>query len=95
MAAYVIANVVVQDTEGYQEYTHGTPGSVAAFGGRFIVRGGATEVLEGDWEPSRLVVIEFEDLEHARRWYQSEDYQALKRIREATASSNLVLVEGV
>lgn len=95
MAAYVITNVTVHDAEGYKEYARGTPDSIARFGGRFLVRGGALEVREGEWEVERLVVVEFPDMARARAWYESEEYQRLKAIREATSSADMVWVEGV
>jgi uncharacterized protein (DUF1330 family) len=91
MPAYVVVNVEVRDPEGYREYTAQTPASIAAHGGRFIVRGGDVEVLEGDWRPSRLVILEFPSVEAAREWYFSPDYQKLKELREANAETQLVL----
>jgi uncharacterized protein (DUF1330 family) len=95
MPAYVIVNVRVTDPELYREYAAGTPASIARFGGRFLVRGGATEVREGSWSPERVVVLEFPDGEAARAWYESDDYQALLAIRQRAAESDLVFVEGV
>jgi uncharacterized protein (DUF1330 family) len=92
--AYVIANVEVQDPEGYKAYTAETPDSIARYGGRFAARAGRTEVLEGDWDFNRLVVLEFPTYEDAKAWYDSADYQELARIRHATARSLLVLVDG-
>jgi len=94
MPAYVIANVDVQDPEGYKEYTAQTPESIARHGGRFAARAGRTEVLEGEWPYKRLVVLEFPTYEDAKAWYDSEDYRELVKIRHATANSLLVLVEG-
>ena len=74
MAAYVIVETDVTDPEAYERYKAASPGAVAAGGGRFLVRGGAMDVLEGDWRPPRLVILEFEDLAAARRWYDSEIY---------------------
>lgn len=95
MPAYVITNVTVHDAEGYREYARGTPDSIAAFGGHFLVRGGAVEVREGAWEIERLVVVEFPDTERARSWYESDEYQRLKAIREATSSADMMFVEGL
>jgi uncharacterized protein (DUF1330 family) len=94
MAAYVIAEVEVQDPATYATYTAQTPGVIERFGGRFIVRGGAAESLEGAAPAGRLVVIEFPDLATARRFYQSDEYQAIIGIRHRAATSRLVLVEG-
>jgi uncharacterized protein (DUF1330 family) len=68
---------------------------VAAGGGRFLVRGGELAVLEGDWQPPRLVMLEFEDLEAAKRWYESEAYQEAKKLREGAASFRAIAVQGV
>ena len=94
MAAYVIAQVDVTDTNAYQEYARLVPGTVAAYGGRYIVRAGRTEAVEGNWEPKRLVIIEFPDVERARAWYDSEEYREPKAIRHKTATSSLTIVEG-
>ncbi|HZS24089.1 MAG TPA: DUF1330 domain-containing protein [Gaiellaceae bacterium] len=95
MPAYVIVETDISDPEQYEQYKAASPGAVADGGGRFVVRGGELAVLEGDWHPSRLVVLEFPDLETAKRWYESETYQAAKRLREGAARLNMVAVEGV
>lgn len=94
MAAYVIADVEITDPETYREYTARTPASIAAHGGRFIVRGGPCEVLEGDWEPGRVVVIEFPDRDAALGWYRSEDYQELAKLRWRASSARILVVDG-
>jgi uncharacterized protein (DUF1330 family) len=95
MPAYVIVDTSVTDPEQYQKYMAASPGAVAAGGGRFLVRGGEHVVLEGDWQPSRLVVLEFEDLAAARRWYESDAYQAARKLREGAAEFRMVAVQGV
>jgi uncharacterized protein (DUF1330 family) len=95
MAAYVIADLEVADPVRYAEYRQQVPATVAAYGGRFLVRGGEHEVVEGDWSPRRLVVLEFPSLAQARRWYESEEYRGPKAIRLAAASTNAIIVEGV
>ena len=95
MPAYVIVETDISDPEQYEQYKAASPGVVAAGGGRFVVRGGELAVLEGDWQPSRLVVLEFEDLEAAKRWYESETYQEAKRLREGAAAFNMVAFEGL
>jgi uncharacterized protein (DUF1330 family) len=95
MPAYVIVETDIHDPERYERYKEASPGAVAAGGGRFVVRGGELAVLEGDWRPSRLVLLEFEDLEAAKRWYASERYQEAKRLRDGAARLNMVAVEGV
>ena len=95
MPAYVIAETDVHDQERYDRYKAATPAAIAAYGGRFVARGGELDVLEGDWDPARLVVIEFADLETARRWYRSPEYQAARDLREGAATLRMVAVEGV
>ncbi len=94
MAAYIIAEVEVADPETYATYRAQTPGVVERYGGRFIVRGGAASTLEGEGQPGRLVVIEFQDLAAARRFYNSPEYQAIVGIRHQAAASRVVLVDG-
>lgn len=94
MAAYVIVDIDVKDPARYEEYKKMTPASLAAYGGRFVVRGGRTETLEGNWAPRRLVVLEFADAERARAWWGSPEYAPAKALRQATADSEMILVEG-
>lgn len=95
MPAYCIVDVEVIDPAGFEEYRQLVPATVQKYGGRFLVRGGAAETLEGDWQPKRVVVLEFPSLEQAKCWYNSEDYRDPKALRFKTAKSNLILVEGV
>ncbi|MCA1563692.1 MAG: DUF1330 domain-containing protein [Acidobacteria bacterium] len=95
MPAYVIATVEVKDPVRYEDYKMLVPPSIAAFGGRFVARGGKTDVLEGDWNPKRLVILEFPSAEQARRWYDSPGYAEAKALRQATSTGSLVLIEGV
>ena len=94
MAAYVIADIDVKDPELYREYAALVPGTLEPFGGRFIVRGGEIEPLEGAWRPRRLVVIEFPSADHARRWHASAEYAAAMVIRHRASAGKLVLVQG-
>ena len=94
MTAYVIADVQVTDAAAYEPYRPLAAASIARFGGRFLVRGGAVELLEGKPQPERIVVIEFPDAETARRWYRSEEYQRAMQIREAASRERLLLMEG-
>ena len=94
MPAYVIADIDVHDLETYRKYAALVPGTLEPFEGRFLVRGGDHEPLEGDWRPRRLVVLEFPSADHARRWYASADYAAAMEIRHRAATGNIVLVEG-
>ena len=93
MTAYVNAEVDVRDPELYRDYAKLTPGSITRHGGRFLVRGGTIEALEGA-PPKRVVVLEFADAEAARRWYHSPDYAEARAIRERAAVSRLFIVEG-
>ncbi len=95
MPAYVIVETDVTDPERYDQYKAASPAAVAAGGGRFLVRGGELIVLEGDWQPPRIVMLEFEDLEAAKRWYESEVYQEAKKLREGAASFRAIAVQGV
>jgi uncharacterized protein (DUF1330 family) len=95
MAAYFIADVDVNDPEAIEEYRQGVPATVAKYGGKFLVRGGAYEKLEGQWEPKRLVLLEFPSVAEAKRWYDSAEYRELKALRFKAAKTDLVLVEGV
>jgi uncharacterized protein (DUF1330 family) len=95
MPAYFIVDLEVTDPVGFEEYRKLVPDTIQKYGGRYLVRGGAVETLEGDWQPQRVVVLEFPSLEQARRWYNSEDYRDPKALRGKTARSKLILVEGV
>ena len=94
MPAYVIADVQVTDPAGYEPYRPLAAASIARFGGRFVVRGGKADLLEGSPEPKRVVVIEFPDADTARRWYHSDEYQQALKIRQANSTARLILVEG-
>lgn len=95
MPAYVIADITVHDAELYEDYRRQVPSVIERYGGRYLVRGGVFEVFEGEWQPNRMIVLEFADMDSLRRWYQSADYQALLRIRQNAARTNLIAVEGV
>ena len=95
MSGYVIVEVDVRDAEAYEEYKGLSKQAVEAFGGRFLVRGGRAETLEGDWQPKRIVVLQFESVERAKEWWDSEEYSAAKAIRHRTADSRMIVVEGI
>lgn len=95
MPTYLIAEVDVTDPAGFEEYRKQVPATIAKYGGRFVVRGGAVETLEGDWRPARLVVLEFPTVEQAKRWYDGPEYKGPKALRQRTARTKLLLVEGV
>ena len=94
MPAYVLVEVEIHDPAEYEEYKKLTPASIAAYNGRFVVRGGKTESLEGDWNPQRIVVLEFPSVNRAKEWWNSEEYAAAKAIRQRTAKTKMLVVEG-
>ena len=95
MPAYVIVNADITDTTAYAEYRDLATPTVSAYGGKYLVRGGPLQVIEGKWAPKRLVILEFESIEHAKRWYESPEYGKALRIRQKAAISDLVFVEGI
>ena len=95
MSAYIIVDVKINNPDEYEEYKKLTPVSVAAYQGSFIVRGGLTETLEGDWVPGRIVVLEFPNAERARQWWNSPEYADAKLIRQGASSTKMILVDGV
>jgi uncharacterized protein (DUF1330 family) len=95
MPAYVIVDVNIEDAAAYEEYKELTPASIAAYDGKFIVRGGKAVSVEGGWQPGRIVVLEFPTLERAQEWWNSEQYTVAKKIRHAAANTRMIFVEGV
>ncbi len=95
MSAYVIAEVSVTDPKLYEQYRRLVPATLAKHGGRFLVRGGAVETVEGGWTPARLVVLEFASMAQARSWYDSPEYQQALAIRLKTATSKVIFAQGV
>lgn len=95
MAAYIVVEVDVRDKERYEDYKRLVPPTLAQYGGRFLVRGGAAETLEGDWSPGRVVIAEFPSAEQARAWWGSDEYAPAKALRQATADTQMILVEGI
>jgi uncharacterized protein (DUF1330 family) len=95
MPAYVIVDLDVRDPEGYEVYRLAAPATVTAHGGRYLARGGATEVLEGDWSPKRVVVLEFPDMDRFRAWWTSPEYVRIRPIRERTTHSRLIVTQGL
>ena len=94
MSAYIIVDVKINNPDEYEEYKKLTPASVAAYQGSFIVRGGPTETLEGDWIPGRIVVLEFPNAERAKQWWNSPEYMAAKLIRQRASTTRMILVDG-
>lgn len=94
MAAYVIAQISIHDPETFKEYASAVPATIAQYGGKYCVRGGAVTPVEGDWNPTRLIVLEFADMATAKRWYDSPEYQAILGTRLNAADGDLIFVEG-
>jgi uncharacterized protein (DUF1330 family) len=95
MLAYLIADVEVLDAAGYDEYRQKAPATIAAYGGRYLARGGATEVLDGTWAPKRFVVLEFPSMAQLKAWWVSPEYLPVRAIRERTAKSSIIATEGL
>jgi uncharacterized protein (DUF1330 family) len=93
--AFVIANITIVDPVRYEDYRRMVPATLVPFGGRFVVRGGQTEVLEGEWRPARLVLLEFPSVERARAWWNSPEYAEARALRQATSTGTLIILEGV
>jgi uncharacterized protein (DUF1330 family) len=95
MPAYVVVDIEIHDAVRYEEYKRIAPPSIAAYGGRYIIRGGALGILEGAWQPKRLVVLEFPTVEQARAWWASPEYAPAKALRQASAHTDMVVVAGL
>jgi len=95
VAAYVIVAIKVQDPVGYEAYKRMVPPSLVAYNGKFIVRGGKLETLEGGWSPERFVIIEFPSADQAKAWWGSTEYAEAKALRQATSATEMIVVEGV
>ena len=94
MAAYIIADVEIKDPVRYAEYITIVPATIARYEGRFVVRGGRTEPLEGAWTPKRIVVLEFPTFERAKAWWDSDEYSGPKALRQSASVGSLILVQG-
>ena len=95
MAAYLVVDIAVTNPTQFEEYKKLAPAAIAKYGGRYVIRGGAYEVLEGDWKPQRVTVVEFDSMEKAKAFYASPDYQAAIKARAGAAAMNMLLVQGV
>jgi uncharacterized protein (DUF1330 family) len=95
MAVYVIADIEVLDPVLFEEYRQKVPATIAAYGGRYVARGGHTEVLEGSWTPKRCVVLEFPDMERFKTWWTSPEYAPLRALRQRASNSSLVVTQGL
>ena len=95
MAGYIVFDIEVTNPEGYQEYAKRVPPIIAQYGGRYLARGGAVESLEGGWQPPRFVILEFESVEQAKRFFYSPEYEAIKAMRIENSKSRGIIVQGV
>jgi uncharacterized protein (DUF1330 family) len=96
MAAYLIVDIAaIHDDRTYASYREQVSAGLAAAGGRYLVRGGVSESLEGDWRPGRIVVVRFDSMEAARRWWASADYEHLKQLRQTSTTTHMIIVEGL
>jgi len=94
MSAYVIIEIDIIDSVGYDEYKKLAGATVEKYGGKYIVRGGRAETLEGDWNPKRIVVLEFESMQRAKDWLNCDEYREPRKMRHRTAKTNMIVVEG-
>jgi uncharacterized protein (DUF1330 family) len=95
MPAYIIVEISIQNPTEYEDYKKLTPPSLIPFDGKFIIRGGKAEPLEGDWNPERIVVLEFPNVERAKAWWNSEGYAPAKALRQRTAHTKMILIPGL
>jgi uncharacterized protein (DUF1330 family) len=95
MAGYVIVEIEVTDPVGYEEYKKLAGATVEKYGGKYIVRGGAAETLEGDWQPKRIVILQFENVQKAKEWLNCPEYREPRKMRHRTAKTRMIVVEGL
>jgi uncharacterized protein (DUF1330 family) len=94
MSAYIIVEIEITDPVGYEEYKKQAGATVEKYGGKYIVRGGKTELLEGDWKPKRIVILEFPTMDRAKEWLNSEEYREPRKMRHRTAKTHMLVIEG-
>ncbi|HVT05145.1 MAG TPA: DUF1330 domain-containing protein [Thermoanaerobaculia bacterium] len=95
MTAYVIVDIDVHDPVRYEDYKRLATASIAAHGGKYLVRGGKVDIMDGEWVPNRLVILEFADADAARKWFDSDEYREAKKARAESALANMIIVEGI
>jgi uncharacterized protein (DUF1330 family) len=95
VAAYVIVEIDIVDPTGYEEYKKLASATVEKYGGKYIVRSGAAETLEGNWKPKRIVVLQFDSMQRAKEWLNCEEYREPRKMRHRTARTRMIAVEGV
>lgn len=94
MTAYLVVEIEITDPDNYEEVKKLTPATIKKFGGKYLARGGKTETLEGEWQPKRLVILEFNNMDQAKAWWNSPEYAPVKQLRQIYATTNMVLTEG-
>jgi uncharacterized protein (DUF1330 family) len=94
MPAYIIVEIDTTDPVGYEEYKRQASATVHKYGGKYIVRGGAAETLEGDWQPKRIVILQFDSMDRAREWLNCQEYHEPRKLRHRTAKTRMILVDG-
>ncbi|MGH8100647.1 MAG: DUF1330 domain-containing protein [Chthoniobacterales bacterium] len=94
MPAYIIVDIDIVDPVGYEQYKNLAGATVEKYGGKYIVRGGKSEVLEGDWRPKRIVILQFDSIARAKEWLNCEEYREPRKMRHRTARTNMIVVEG-
>jgi uncharacterized protein (DUF1330 family) len=95
MPAYIIVDIDVYDPNVYEDYKKAAPSSIALYGGKYLARGGACEVLEGSWVPKRFVILEFESIARAKQWWESQEYSEAKGLRQKSAHTKMIITEGL
>src|SRR5262245_26446557 len=95
MPAYVVVEIDIHDPTSYEQYKKMAPSSIAAYGGKYLARGGTCQLLEGDWMPKRLVILEFESLARAKQWWESKEYSDAKSLRLKIANTKMIVIEGL
>ena len=95
MPAYVILDINITDPEHYENYKKLAPPAIETYGGRYLARGGSAENLEGDWQPNRVVMLEFDSVDQAKKWINSEEYREARAMRYQSAISQSIVVEGL
>jgi uncharacterized protein (DUF1330 family) len=94
MSVYVIVDISIQDAATYERYKLLAPATLAIYGGKYLVRGGETTVLEGTWDPTRLVILEFASADDAKRWWSSPEYAEAKALRQSCTRTNMLIIDG-
>ncbi len=95
MAAYIIVDLEVTDSALFEQYRAAVPATISAYGGKYLIRGGAFDVLEGNWHPKRVIVLQFDSMARLKEWYESADYAPLRSLRAKCAKTNVIAIEGL